>query len=60
MVPVSVNIIPGQESDSADHDKQDDHEIDQRVICVGCQGGICSPDTKQIDSGIAECGYGVE
>lgn len=42
MVPVSVNIIPGQETDSADHDKQDDHEIDQRVICVGCQGGICS------------------
>ena len=45
MVPVSVNIIPGQKTDSADHDKQDDHEIDQRVICVGCQGGNMLPRT---------------
>ena len=41
MIPVCADIIPGQETDAAGDDEQHDRNVDERLICVGGQGGKC-------------------
>ena len=60
MIAVGGYVIPDEKSNAAYDNQGHDHDIYKRVIIIPGKRSIGGVFSHQIESGIAECGNGVE